>query len=219
MLSTIFKTALNSTIKSIDGNTESFINAIAKELQIKPEALKNAIVNNMSIFSEVPQKDIDKEKKKVENEEKKRQKELEKEKKKLESEEKKRQKESDKKEKKKKSASATRLEEKEKEIEIELDVPEEMPIFDESNEYWKLKNVTINGKKMKYHQHTEFLITINDNVPLLEGILLNKVNFIPRTELDEAVLNVASSAGIKLSIEEELTVDIDEPSDNESELE
>jgi len=79
MLSTIFKTALNSTIKSIDGNTDAFINAIANELQIKPDALKKAFINNMLIFSNVPQKDIEKEKKKVENEEKKRQKELEKE--------------------------------------------------------------------------------------------------------------------------------------------
>jgi Skp family chaperone for outer membrane proteins len=225
MLSTIFKTALNSTIKSIDGNTDAFINAIANELQIKPDALKKAFINNMLIFSNVPQKDIEKEKKKVENEEKKRQKELEKEekkrskelekeRKKIESEEKKRQKEADKKEKKKKSKT------EEKEIEVELDVPEEMPMFDETNEYWKLKNVTINGKKMKYHENTEFLLTI-DEVSLgeprvnLEGILLNKVNFIPKNELNDDVLQLASNAGIIVSDELEIELDEQTLSDEE----
>ena len=225
MLSTIFKTALNSTIKSIDGNTDAFINAIANELQIKPDALKKAFINNMLIFSNVPQKDIEKEKKKVENEEKKRQKELEKEekkrskelekeRKKIESEEKKRQKEADKKEKKKKS-----LEEKE-EIEVELDVPEEMPMFDETNEYWKLKNVTINGTKMKYHENTEFLLTIDEvslgeSRVILEGILLNKVNFIPKNELNDDVLQLASNAGIIVSDELEIELDEQTLSDEE----
>ena len=221
MLSTIFKTALNSTIKSIDGNTDAFINAIANELQIKPDALKKAFINNMLIFSNVPQKDIEKEKKKVENEEKKRQKELEKEekkrskelekeRKKIESEEKKRQKEADKKEKKKNKKSL-----EEKEIEVELDVPEEMPMFDETNEYWKLKNVTINGKKMKYHENTEFLLTIDESRVNLEGILLNKVNFITKNELNNDVLQLASNAGIIVSDELEIELDEQTLSDEE----
>jgi len=226
MLSTIFKTALNSTIKSIDGNTDAFINAIANELQIKPDALKKAFINNMLIFSNVPQKDIEKEKKKVENEEKKRQKELEKEekkrskelekeRKKIESEEKKRQKEADKKEKKKKSKTELGPGPEEKEIEVELDVPEEMPMFDETNEYWKLKNVTINGKKMKYHENTEFLLTIDDGRVNLEGILLNKVNFIPKNELNDDVLQLASNAGIIVSDELEIELDEQTLSDEE----
>jgi hypothetical protein len=112
-------------------------------------------------------------------------------------------------EKKKKSKT------EEKEIEVELDVPEEMPMFDEANEYWKLKNVTINGKKMTYHENTEFLLTIDDGRVNLEGILLNKVNFIPKNELNDDVLQLASNAGIIVSDELEIELDEQTLSDEE----
>ena len=213
MLSVLFKNSIQTAMKNLDSNVDSFINAIAKELNVSQDDLKNAFVNNLHLFSEVSPKDIEKEKKKLENDEKKKQKDEEKQQKlkqkEIEKEAKKKQKEEEKaekarlKEEKKleksskansKSNSSSNTPAKDEELVLE----EEIPQFNINDEFWVLKNVTINGNKYKYNANTEFLLTIEDDVPYLKGMLVQKSHFIAFEDLTDNVLQLATNCGIQI---------------------
>ena len=193
MLSTIFKNAIQTTFKTLDGNFDVFINEVAEELQIESEALKIAMIKHFSVFSSVPVKEsLGKEQKKQEAEMKKKQKEEEKEKKKQEAEMKKQRSLEQEKTQAPVSSSLSSVDESN-----EL-LFQEIPMYDITNEYWKTKGVTIDGKKLKFHEPTEFLLDIDENGCLLHGMLLNKKKFINISEIDEEIINKAIELGINV---------------------
>ena len=192
MLSSIFKNSIQTTFKKLDGSFDVFINEVAEELQGESEALKNAMIKHFDVFSsETVKESLGKEQKKQEAEMKKKQKEEEKEKKKQEAEMKKKQKE----EEKTHAPVSSSLSSTDDSNELLF---EDIPTFDITNKYWTMKGVTIDGKKLKFHEATEFLLDIDENGCLLHGMLLNKKKFINISEIDEEIINKAIELGINV---------------------
>lgn len=198
--STLFRASINKTLaisKTLDDKLEQFVEKLAKLLQADIEQVRPAIHEAMLVFEEdekslkQKQKEEEKRIKEEEKEAKKKQKELEKAEKAKLKEEKKLEKSS---KASSKSNSSSNTPAKDEELVLE----EEIPQFDINDEFWVLKNVTINGNKYKFNPNTEFLLTIEDDTPYLKGMLVQKSHFIAFDDLTDNVLQLATNCGIQI---------------------
>ena len=221
----IIRSAVNSSIKSLDANFDAFVKEVSAKLNVSEADLKSAIEESLPVLKDgskttklskeeiKKQKDEEKKKKQDEKDQAKKAKELDaelakkkkqdekdqakkakelekeltKQKKELEKEETKQKKEFEKKqkalekEKKKDEKSEKKSSKDDKKDEKDVKTPvegfdfEEEPVvgFDVESEFWKIKTITIDGTKMKYHKTTGLILSVEDGNATLKGRLVD----------------------------------------------